>query len=332
MEDNDLEQLPSIGIILPVRENNNPALLQRALNSIVMQSYQNWHLVIFNHSKDKNYIDNILILFKEKFPNIALDEKIIVADKEKSLSTEAANNQAIVISKTDYLVIYSERSTWSPEFLQRMIHILLKEKKVLPSVQGIVCYSHLVNEEINGNIIQTNHVSYLNSWIEPGIIAAERMLLDNMFPRSSFIFSRTAWEALKGFDDNLPILGDWEFNIRFLLSYDIFVLPEFLAFDHQQSSITGGYNGDTAIEKYHYAVYRKYIINKYIRELPHIGLFMAQKQFFEEIEFKDDNIFSDTEKQALSRVNFVYEKLRAIYRLWQNPKNLFFNLKKKFSA
>jgi hypothetical protein len=60
------------------------------------------------------------------------------------------------------------------------------------------------------------------------------MACGNFFPPIAFVFRREVLERIGGFNETLPVLGDWFFNLEFLLEDDIAVLPEPLARYHHR--------------------------------------------------------------------------------------------------
>jgi hypothetical protein len=65
-------------------------------------------------------------------------------------------------------------------------------------------------------------------------VSLRRMLAENFFAPIAFVFEREACLEVGGFREDLPVLGDWEFNIRFLSKYEIGVIPEILARYHNR--------------------------------------------------------------------------------------------------
>ena len=66
------------------------------------------------------------------------------------------------------------------------------------------------------------------------------LLSTNSFPPISFLYKREAFRAIGDYDPTLPVLGDWDFNIRFLQKYNIGVVPELLANYHHRVNVRGG--------------------------------------------------------------------------------------------
>ncbi len=65
------------------------------------------------------------------------------------------------------------------------------------------------------------------------------MVRMNQFPPIAFLFRRSAWEELGGFAEDLPVLGDWDFNLRFIEARDIGVIASPLARYHHRTLPAG---------------------------------------------------------------------------------------------
>jgi len=60
------------------------------------------------------------------------------------------------------------------------------------------------------------------------------MMCENFFPPISFLFRRSVWDEVGGYNESLPVLGDWYFNLEFLLHADIAVIQKPLAYYHHR--------------------------------------------------------------------------------------------------
>jgi hypothetical protein len=61
----------------------------------------------------------------------------------------------------------------------------------------------------------------------------------NQFPPIAFCYARRALDAVGLYDESLPVLGDWDFNVRFVAHYDIDFVPRPLAHYHHRRDATG---------------------------------------------------------------------------------------------
>jgi glycosyltransferase involved in cell wall biosynthesis len=256
----NLAAVVSIGIVM--RTRGDRALLYRALRSITNQSFNNWKLLIVPLEGEIKFIEQTL----NKFPSFQNKIRILCTPEIKMPGKTC--NIGLKELDTDYAVIHDDRDSWSPLFLERSIAVLRMEKKRVPSIQGVISHTNCVIETARAHSIIIEHTEPMNHWIAPGLVSLDRMLLDNVFPSISFIFSLDKCENIGYRDEDLPLLDDWDFNIRFLLKYDIWVIPEPLSFKHLDTNrleddFDRYYSSNKLSSKINY---KNILLNKWLRE------------------------------------------------------------------
>jgi hypothetical protein len=180
---------------------------------------------------------------------------------------EGASKVGIEAIESDLLVVHDDDDTWAPEFLSVAIGELLRVQTKFPGVQGVVTYSLKVLETLRGNLVETESVEPFNDWVPPGVLSLDRMLAGNFIPPISFLFSRKAYEDLGSVYEIIPYLGDWGFLIRFLCRYDVYLVPQFLAFYHWRiRSASGGFSNSVTSELDRHRFYKQYLLNAWLRE------------------------------------------------------------------
>ena len=145
---------------------------------------------------------------------------------------EAASNQGIAASASEFIAIHDDDDCWEPQFLTRTLDFLASR----PRLSGVATASTEVMERLDGDHVVTLTRAPFQPWVRS--IQLVDMAQRNLFPPIAFLFRRTAWEAVGGFDEGLPVLGDWDFNLRILQRQDIGFLPEPLANYHIRPSVS----------------------------------------------------------------------------------------------
>jgi glycosyltransferase involved in cell wall biosynthesis len=196
---------------------------------------------------------------------------------------EAASNAGLEIAKerkADLIIIHDDDDSWSPEFLSIMVQELQMYENLVPSVKGIICRTNLVYERIEGNVIIIDHLEsspHKPPFPEVGILRFSE-LLDSYhnFSPIQFLYRAEVLDVVGMYDPLFKVLGDWEFNLRFLQHFDIALIPNHLAFYHQRVSAIGAdLNSLHEVErKVQWESYRQCIHNKYLREGSAMGLLM----------------------------------------------------------
>lgn len=234
---------PIVSII--TRTRDRPRFLERARDSILAQKRPPpFEWIVINDAGDPTEVKAVLA----PAANI-LAERLIVIHLDHSNGMEHASNAALRQANGLYAAIHDDDDSWLPDFLHLMVSWMNQPDH--QNFAGVVCHSVHVLESVEEEAIQPVGSGPFNDWLEE--IDMWRLLQENSFPPISFLFKRSVWEELGGFDEALPVLGDWEFNIRMALRHPIGVLPKPLARYHHRvpSSNAAHANSVTAGDALH---------------------------------------------------------------------------------
>ncbi|TCL00601.1 FkbM family methyltransferase [Shimia isoporae] len=251
----------SVGIV--TRTKNRAVLLRRALESVKDQTYPHWQLVIVNDGGQPEPVD---ALVNSVFGN---DKRVSVIHHPESVGMEAASNSGLSRLNTELGIIHDDDDSWAPDMLAVATAVLREANAKIPSVRGVVTRVNWVLETVTANQIQIDKIAPWNDQspdrLTEGLISLARMSMQNLFPPIAFVFDLTLARKLGGFDQNLPVLGDWDFNLRFCMEADIWVHPELLAFYHHRNEATGDLGNSVVAGKAKHDLYNGYIRNKLLR-------------------------------------------------------------------
>jgi glycosyltransferase involved in cell wall biosynthesis len=239
-------KLPTAQVAIITRTKDRPILLKRAIESVINQEHTDWLHVIVNDVGEKDSVDHLVASYKD-----AYNDRVIVIHRESSTGMESASNTGINASDSTFLVIHDDDDAWHPQFLSKTVGHMEAGFPV-NNVGGVLCHSTSVHERIeNDRVVEVQRAPYNHGVKE---VTLWKLCVGNFFPPISFIFTREAFHKLGGaFCEELPVLGDWEFNLRFLMEYELVVLQEPLAYYHHRvedknpqsiyaNSIIGGLN------------------------------------------------------------------------------------------
>lgn len=292
-------------------------LLGRALDSVLGQSFGNWIHVIVNDGGDREPVER-LVAEREK----CYDGRVKVIHNATSLGMEAASNAGIAASQSRYLAIHDDDDAWRPEFLARSIAAL---GEAHAACKGVISWVEEIQEHIKGGrIIEirrrkiSQHIKQVELW---------HMLAANIFQPISFVFERAAYEKIGPFNAELPVLGDWEFNLRFMREYDIAVINEELAFYHiRRVAEKGDYENTVTARLAEHMKYRAIIVNRLLRDdlksgRVGVGSFVAIAGQAQSTEIALKRMRGQVERSRYGLigavVEHVYDGARAILRLFR---------------
>ncbi|GAA3400770.1 polysaccharide pyruvyl transferase family protein [Pseudarthrobacter polychromogenes] len=209
-----------------IRTKDRGRLLGRALDSVLAQTYTDWRIVLVNDGGSRAQVDEALE------PRIAdFGDRLLRLDNQASLGMEAASNLGIRAVDSEFIVVHDDDDEWAPDFLA----ITVAHLEQHPGDGGVSVETEIVYERLTaeGRDIEDRVI------FEPDLreITLVDLLHYNRFVPISFLFRRSVYNELGGFDENLPVVGDWEFHLRFLVHHHIGLIKgRPLAFWNQRRS------------------------------------------------------------------------------------------------
>jgi len=107
-----------VSIITP--SYNSSKFIEECVNSVLLQSYSNWELLIVDDCSDDNSIELLLNLEK-------IDERIKVTFLENNIGASMARNIAIRDAKGRYIAFLDSDDIWERNKLEKQIKFMEKE-------------------------------------------------------------------------------------------------------------------------------------------------------------------------------------------------------------
>lgn len=202
------------------RTKDRPNTLRRTLKSLMAQSCKRFEWVIVNDAGEAKPVE--AIAQEARTHGIRTN----VVNKQTSAGMEAASNTGIATAGGDYILILDDDDTIEPDCIGEMAAVLERDSRYL----GVVCHTKETYERQDEDGFETEATGYLNPLLST--LNIPELLERNLFTTNAFLFRKEVWKAIGGYDESLPVLGDWDFNIRALLHGDIAVLPKPLANYH----------------------------------------------------------------------------------------------------
>ena len=240
------------------RTKDRVVLLERAIKSVHNQTMKDFIHVIINDAGEPVPVDELV----ERYSAL-IDGRVKVIHNTESKGMEAATNKAITSVDSKYIAIHDDDDSWHPEFLERTIKLLDESDE-----QGVVVKTNKITEEITGG----NSVKILK--VEPWmpdlkVINLYRQCIDNQMTPITFLYKRGVYDELAGYDESLPVLGDWDFGIRFMQKYDVeFLDPGFALANYHHRKFVAGSDANNSFgsgdDKHRY--YSNKLMNRYLRE------------------------------------------------------------------
>jgi glycosyltransferase involved in cell wall biosynthesis/phage shock protein A len=216
-----MPHLPKVAII--TRTRNRPVFLERAIQSVLGQTYSDWIHVIVNDGGEREQLETLANPYQD-----AYQDRLRLLHQAHSGMQTAANN-GIQQSDSTYIVIHDDDDSWHPEFLEKTVAFLDAKGPDSP-YQGVISETVRVLENLDekGFFSEINRTPY----VPLKEISLFRVGYENPFPPIAFLYRRSVHQKIGDFDPQWDIVADLDFNFRFLRLFEIGVVHSPLACYH----------------------------------------------------------------------------------------------------
>jgi glycosyltransferase involved in cell wall biosynthesis len=273
-----------------MRTKDRAALLKRALADVAAQDFTDWSLVIVNDGGTPEPVDGAV-----QASGLDLG-RVRVIHNHVSRGMEAASNQGLDASESEFVVIHDDDDTWAPDFLA----VTTRYLSLHPTAPGVTVRTEIVFEaERDGAYVELGREPF---WEHLSSISYFDLLQTNRFVPISFLYRRSVHDLVGRFREDLPVVGDWDFHLRIARRLPIAMLPErVLAFWHHRREATGVDGNSVYAEADAHTVWDKYLRDEALRDhLPDADVLYAAraaKELTDELRSRLDRI-----DQTLARI------------------------------
>lgn len=204
---------PLVSII--VANYNNEQFIEECLESIMSQSYENIEIIVC----DDNSTDNskeILEKYNEQYNNIS------IAYNEQNKGVSYTRDRAIKISKGEYITtLDSDDIYFHQQKIENEMKLILFYKEQFN--RDICAYSNTANIDLKSQFVGTSTPARAR---KEGDVFIDILSRSCFIPRD-FIFKKSYYADLDGFNQQLTIFEDWDFKIRLASKLSFYYTSEF---------------------------------------------------------------------------------------------------------
>ena len=224
-----MSTLPHAKVAIVTRTKNRPVLLRRALRSVADQTHPDYVHIVVNDAGEQEPVEREV----EQLPPAA-KAKVKIIHRAESHGMEAASNDGLRNSESEYVVIHDDDDTWAPDFLARTVASLDTD----PDVAAVATRTEIVYERVEGEVVTQLEREILAPHIDQ--FALIGIIYRNFYPPISILYRRSVHDAVGYYDESLPVLADWEFDLRMLQQFNgSFLDGDPLAFWHHRRDSSG---------------------------------------------------------------------------------------------
>lgn len=184
---------PLVSILVPTY--NRKWLLNRTLNSLVNQSHKRIEIIVINDAGED--VQETIDSFN--------DQRIIYAQNEKNLGLAASRNNALKISKGDYICLLDDDDIYLRYTIEFRLHMMRQLKADIVYSRALLDY---------WDKTPTGYVSKKKTLYWDSPFDWDLILIQNIAPCCCPLFSRKSWEdANYWFDETMTTTEDHDFWI-----------------------------------------------------------------------------------------------------------------------
>jgi len=181
-----------VSVVLPT--HNRPAMLKRAVSSVLEQTYENIELIVVDDASSPG-ADRVL--------REVSDKRLIVLRNEKKLGGSASRNRGIEKSRGVYTAFLDDDDSWLPTKIDEQIACF---EKASPRV-GMV-YTGYRYETTDGRVVPGAGKPI----VRQDVLVA--LLRGCITTTSTATIRRDCLDEVGGFDENMPAAQEWDLWIR----------------------------------------------------------------------------------------------------------------------
>ncbi|MBI1756520.1 MAG: glycosyltransferase family 2 protein [Fimbriimonas ginsengisoli] len=225
-------------VAILMRTKDRPVFLRRALRSVAAQTFEDWTLAIINDG-DRAPVEDAAA----ETLNDPQRQRLKIVEPVKPLARDGLLQVGLADTESQFVVALDDDDTWEPRFLQDTVAFLDDPDNA--AFGGVVAGSRLVFERFAGGALREMRQVDISGWRRD--LRLWQMMERNLYPIHAFLYRREIGERIGGYRD-LDVLGDWDFNFRFLLEADLGAIDPVLANYHQRSEADAGAAQNTDLQ------------------------------------------------------------------------------------
>lgn len=206
--------MPEVSVIIPVY-NTQAKYLQEATQSIMLQTFTDWELIIIDDGSSKKETLEEL----EEIKSFNMENIFIIHQENKKIS--GALNAGIKEMRGQWWAGLSSDDKWRADKLEKQIAFIEKNPKAK------IIYSDWEFIDLNSKVIK--------KYIEPEFKTQEEAMRfmitrgqGHFATWSGQMIHREVFSKIGLFNEDFPCCEDYEMNIRLLKHYMMYKIPEAL--------------------------------------------------------------------------------------------------------
>lgn len=201
-----------VSIILPTF--GRPDRLSHAIDSVINQTYQNWELIVVDDNEPLSFYRKKT---EEVMTSYSENSKIFYLKHDHNKNGSAARNTGIVFSSGEYISFLDDDDIYYPKRIQYCVEILENSSTKYGGVYTGCKFFR------NGHFYRNCKTAHSGNYLVETLSTTF-----SSYSGSNLFFKASVVKELGGFDESFLRHQDYEFLVRFFISYDIIGISKIL--------------------------------------------------------------------------------------------------------
>ena len=274
-----------VSVILPTYNRINT--IQRAIDSVLNQTYPNIELIIVDDNSTDGTFELISKLYGE-------DERIIYIINETNMGPSHSRNIGVDAANGDWIAFHDSDDAWCPDKLEKQMSLAEKAGNEV----GMI-YCQLLRHWGNGG---------QDVWPRENVPIEQKsgnilmhVLINPLCGAPTMLIRKQYFQEMGGFATDIHSLEDYEFSIRFAKQYQVLLFNEPLVEVYETTNSVGKQNDEKIrVQCLIMQAYRDDLAKYGLRELK-MRTVWEEAKFYGNIKIIEDNMH-------LLENDYVYSK------------------------
>ncbi len=207
---------PLVSVVIPT--HNRAGLVKRAIESVLVQTVQDFELLV---------VDDCSVDGTRETVHQFHDPRVSYFRHEVNRGPGAARNTGILAARGEYLAFLDSDDEWMSRFLERHLDAFWSSE--LPRLGLVACDAAIVGPD---GAVQGHVRGRSRGWLSDHLLQWRIGLVGTP---STWLVRNEGSEAPVLFDETLPAIEDWDYQLRFGMRYQVDFLAETLVVMHEHS-------------------------------------------------------------------------------------------------
>lgn len=215
--------MPSPTVAVLVRTKDRPRFLRRALANIAEQTFTDYTVCVINDGGDE-FATRAILQASPLAHLLEGDAPRLMLLTTGGGNMEAASNAGLAATDSEFVAIHDDDDLWAPEFLERTVG-------ALRASEALICSTRVV-ERYERETPEGEFEVYEERIFHDGLpgFGLQFLYRTNRVVPIGILYRRRLHELVGFYDESLPVVGDWEFNLRAAAVTEVLLVDEPLAY------------------------------------------------------------------------------------------------------